>query len=167
MSGGGGRRERGRELASGGGREEERWGKPGGGREAPRSADLSVLQTRAGRFPWSSAVRASALLQQPRRRRPEGAERRGPRSGGQGAASPLKIASKVLGAAEEGRRLRGASSSPRGCRGVPRLLVGACALGAGLGLTMPLRGRAAGHKWIPGLPPPRRARISCSRRPRI
>lgn len=148
----------------------------GGGREAPRSADRWVLQTRAGRFPWSSAVRASALLQQPRRLPPEGAERRGPRPGGRAAggrcphskppAKSLGLQKQAASSAEQAA-CPGAERARRAVQAAPRLLVGAGALGAGLGLTMPLRGRAAGHKRIPGLPPPGRARISCSRRPRV
>lgn len=108
-------------------------------------------------------MRASALLQQPRRLLPEGAKKRGLWPAVQGAASPpLKTVCKVLGVAEAGLRLRETNRSPRGCRAAPRLQAGAGVLGAGLGLTMPLRGRAAGHKRIPGLPPPRRARINCN-----
>lgn len=90
MSGGGersegeGASERASERGREGGEVGEAGAGWGGGREAPRSADRSVLQTRAGRFSRSSAVRASALLQQPRWRRPEGAERRGQRPSGRG-----------------------------------------------------------------------------------
>lgn len=169
MSGGGERSGREGTESEGGREEEERWGKPGGGREAPRSAAHSVLQTRAGRFPGSWAVRVSALLQQPL---PEGAGKRGLRPVGQGAASPpSKPPAKCLG-----RHNQAACSAEQATRpgaerahwvGWERLLADAGALGSGLGLTMLLRDRVAGHKRIPGLPPPRRARISCSWLPGI
>lgn len=111
MSGGGersgreGAEERGRE---GGGREVgEAGGRKGG---APLGGSLGPANARPA-LSRSWAVRASALLQQPL---PEGAGKRGHRLAGQGAASPLKTACKVFGAAESGRRLGGASHSPRG-----------------------------------------------------
>lgn len=88
-----------------------------------------------------------------------------------GGVPPSKPPAKCLG-----RHNQAACSAEQATRpgaerahwvGWERLLADAGALGSGLGLTMLLRDRVAGHKRIPGLPPPRRARISCSWLPMI
>lgn len=170
MSGGGDRSEG--EGASEGGKEGGR--RKGGGNRGeegrrPAPPIARSCKRAPGAFPGAPRCVRAPLCSS------GGGGPRGRKGGGRGrgAASPLKTACKVLWAAEAGRGIRGASrssrgsASARGCWAAPRLLVGAGALCAGLGLTMPLRGRAAGHQRIPGLPPPRRARISCSQRPRI
>lgn len=159
-----------REGASERGREGRRRGGGSRGEEGRRPAPPIARSCKRapGAFPGAPrCVRAPFCSS-----RGGGGDPRGRRVGGRGRGTrgrrpPSKPPAKCSGLQKQAAGSAEKAARPGGCRAQPRLPVGAGALGTGLGLTMPLRGRAAGHQRIPGLPPPRRARISCSRRPRI
>lgn len=144
-----------------GGREGERWGsREEGRRPAPgRSHGPANARPELSR---SSVVRASALAQPRRRRRPEGRRAGAAARGTRGRRPPQNRL-------QSARDCRSRPPAPRRKQLAPGL-PGRAAVAGGRWESSSVRGsgspcsagRAAGHQWIPGLPPPRRARISAA-----